>query len=104
VSILPITPNPLRIEDALAQSAPLELLQRRLRESKARFDTIKHLFPTALAPHVLPGPVDALGWSLLADNNAVAAKLRHLKPDLEAALQQRGWQVSAIRIKVHSQE
>jgi hypothetical protein len=51
---------------------------------------------------VAPGPVDEEGWSLLAANAAVAAKLRQIKPRLETILQERGWQVSSIRIKVQS--
>ena len=58
--------------------------------------------PAGGAAHVVPGPVDDEGWSLLAANAAVAAKLRQLKPRLEALLQERGWQVSSIRIKVQS--
>jgi hypothetical protein len=46
--------------------------------------------------------VDEEGWSLLAANAAVAAKLRQIKPRLETILQERGWQVSSIRIKVQS--
>jgi len=58
--------------------------------------------PAALAPHVRAGPVDDDGWSLLAANASVAAKLRQLQPRLEEVLSRRGWQVSAIRIKVQS--
>ena len=102
MSILPVTPSPVRIDEALAQSAPLTSLQQRVRESNARFDAVKHMLPATMAPYVSPGPVDTDGWSLLAANNSVAAKLRHLKPDLEVALKQRGWPASAIRIKVQS--
>ena len=38
---------------------------------------VRPLLPAALARHVRPGPVDAEGWSLLAANAGVAAKLRH---------------------------
>ena len=48
------------------------------------------------------GPVDENGWSLLAANAAVAAKLRQLQPRLEDLLRERGWAVSAIRVKVQS--
>ena len=75
-----------------------------LRDSNARFDAIHPYLPAALAPHVKPGPVDELGWSLLAANASVAAKLRQLQPRLEAVLKERGWQVSAIRVKVQSSD
>ena len=38
----------------------------------------------ALMASVQPGPLDEDGWSLLVANAAVAAKLRHLLPRLEA--------------------
>ena len=98
----PVTPDALRIEQALQQSAPLAHLQALLRDSNARFDAIRAGLPAALAPHIKPGPVDETGWSLLAANASVAAKLRQLQPRLEDMLRERGWQVSAIRVKVQS--
>ena len=85
--------------DALARSAPLALLQRRLRESNARFETLRGVLPPALAPHVRPGPLDADGWTLLAANTAVAAKLRQLQPRLEAALLDGGWPAATFRLQ-----
>jgi hypothetical protein len=99
---LPVTPNALTIASALDRSAPLAQLQQLMRDSNARFDAIRSELPTLLAPHVRPGPVDDQGWSLLAANAAVAAKLRQLQPRLEDCLRARGWQVSAIRVKVQS--
>jgi len=98
----PVTPDALRIEQALQQSAPLARLQSLMRDSKARFDAIRPGLPEALAPHIRPGPVDETGWSLLAANASVAAKLRQLQPRLEELLRERGWEVSAIRVKVQS--
>ena len=98
----PVTPDALRIEQALRQSAPLVRLQQLLRDSNARFDAIRPSLPAALAPHVKPGPVDDAGWSLLAANASVAAKLRQLQPRLEDILRERGWQVSSIRVKLQS--
>ena len=73
-----------------------------MRDSNARYDAIRAELPALLSAHVRPGPVDEQGWSLLAANASVAAKLRQLQPRLEDVLRQRGWQVSAIRIKVQS--
>lgn len=98
----PITPDALRLRDALARSSPLAALQSRLRESNERFETIRSTLPPALALHVRPGPLDAEGWSLLAANPAVAAKLRQLQPRLESGLAARGWPPLALRIKVRS--
>ena len=98
----PVTPDALRIEQALRQSEPLVRLQSLMRDSNARFDAIRPGLPAARAPHVKPGPVDETGWSLLAANASVAAKLRQLQPRLEDLLRERGWKVSAIRVKVQS--
>jgi hypothetical protein len=92
----------MRLAQALQRSEPLVRLGQLLRDSAARFDAIRPCLPAALAPHVKPGPVDELGWSLLAANASVATKLRQLQPRLEAQLKERGWEVSAIRIKVQS--
>lgn len=99
----PVTPDALRLQDALRRSAPLARLQELMRESTARFDAIAPALPAGLAAHVRPGPLDETGtWSLLAANAAVAAKLRQLKPRLEALLRERGCEPSAIRIRVQS--
>ena len=97
-----MTPNALRIEQAIAQSVPLARLQQRIHESKLRFEAIRAYLPAALAMHVRPGPLDELGWSLLAANASVAAKLRQLLPRFETALREGGCEVSAIRVKVQS--
>jgi hypothetical protein len=95
-----MTPNALPIETVLRSSVPLARLQKLLRDSMDRFEAIGPHLPSALVPHIRPGPIDENGWSLLAANPSVAAKLRHLQPRLEQILQERGLQTSSIRIKV----
>lgn len=95
-------PDALPIQEALQRSGPLERLQQRLADSRARFEAVRASIPEALRAHVSAGPVDDTGWTLLARNAAVAAKLRQLQPRLESSLRQRGWQVTAIRIHVQS--
>ena len=97
-----MTPDALRIEEAIQRSVPLVRLQQRILESKLRFDTICACLPATLAIHVRPGPLDETGWSLLAANASVAAKLRQLLPRVETALRESGLEVSAIRVKVQS--
>jgi hypothetical protein len=92
----PATP----IGEALTRSAPLARLQALMRESHARFELVRPLLPGALSQQVRPGPVDEEGWSLLAANTAVAAKLRQLVPRLEAILRERGLPVASIRIRI----
>lgn len=95
-----LTPAALPIGEALRASAPLARLTERLRESAAMFAAIEASLPSALASHVSPGPLDEAGWSLLAANAAVAAKLRQLVPRFEDRLRDSGHPVAAIRIKV----
>lgn len=98
----PLVPDSLPVAEALRRSTPLAQLRARLQDSQDRFDAIRPALPETLARSIAPGPVDEEGWALLAANAAVAAKLRQLKPRLEAILRQRGWQVSSIRIRVQS--
>lgn len=98
----PLVPAALGIGDALDRSSPLRLLRERLVDSRARFDAVRDLLPTPLAAHVRPGPVDDSGWTLLAASTAVAAKLRQLLPRIEQRLVERGWQVSATKVRVQS--
>jgi len=90
----------LPLSDALQASEPLARLAERLRESKRRFDCIAPMLPGALATQAQPGPVDVHGWTVLAANPAVAAKLRQLVPLLAAALDKAGHAALPIRIKV----
>lgn len=99
----PVTPDALRLREALARSSPLAALQARLRESSARFEAIRPALAPALAAHVRPGPLDADGWSLLAANPAVAAKLRQLQPRLQARLAECGRPPLALRVKVSAE-
>jgi hypothetical protein len=75
-------------------------LFQRVQESNARLARVRPLLPAALQSQVRAGPVDEAGWSLLASNAAVAAKLRHLLPLIDKALREAGWAPTAIRIKV----
>ena len=97
-----MTPDALRIEQALQLSAPLARLRERVEDSNARFEAIRPSLPLAMSAHVKPGPVDEQGWSLLAANASVAAKLRQLQPRLEQIVRDHGWTVSTIRVKVES--
>ncbi|WP_422043748.1 hypothetical protein [Roseateles sp.] len=91
------------IAQALTQHDGLARLGVLLKESNRRMDLIKPCLPGALVRFVRPGPVDEEGWSLIAANAAVAAKLRHLHPRLEDLLKESGMQPSKVRIKVQQQ-
>jgi hypothetical protein len=90
----------LPLADALRASVPLARLAQRLRESKQRFECIAPLLPETLAAHAQPGPVDGHGWTVLAANAAVAAKLRQLVPHLAARLIEHGFADLPLRVKV----
>ncbi|MEO8079903.1 MAG: hypothetical protein ABI641_05190 [Caldimonas sp.] len=90
----------LPMGEVLRSSAPLARLTERLRESKAMLATIASGLPPGLTSHVRPGPLDDEGWSLLAANAAVAAKLRQLVPRFDELLRAGGHRPGAIRIKV----
>ena len=71
-------------------------------ESSARLKSIEALIPASLRKAVRAGPIEGTVWCLILDNNAVASKIRQLLPALESHLRTQGWDVSAIRLKVHT--
>jgi hypothetical protein len=79
-------PPTLPIGDAIAASERLSALVARVRESMAHLDTVRALLPADLSARVRAGPLDDDGWTLLVDGPAAAAKLRQMRPSLEAAL------------------
>ena len=72
-------------------------------ESSARLKTVESLIPVALRKAVRAGPIEGTVWCLILDNNAIASKIRQLLPSLESHLRTKGWEVSAIRLKVQAQ-
>ena len=98
----PAVPLPVSMAGAIANSVSLAGLAMRLRESNERFAAIASQLPGELARELRPGPIDDEGWSLLASNAAVAAKLRHLLPRLAEELRSRGWRDLPIRVRLRS--
>jgi hypothetical protein len=92
----------LPLSDALQASEPLARLAERLRESKRRFECIAPVLPGTLAAQAQPGPVDMHGWTVLAANAAVAAKLRQLVPLFVARLAEHGFAELPLRVKVQN--
>jgi hypothetical protein len=95
-------PLGLPLARALDQSASLANLARRMAQSNGRFAAISLHLPVAMQALVRPGPIDDEGWSLLASNAAVAAKLRHLLPRLADALREQGWPELPIRVHIQA--
>jgi hypothetical protein len=96
------TPLGLCAAEALRRHPALDALRRRMADSNARLACIAPCLPTALRAQVQAGPLDDDGWSLLAANAAVAAKLRHLLPTLHDTLRAQGWQATAIRVRLQA--
>jgi hypothetical protein len=88
------------IDQALAGSAPLAQLARRMQASQDRLAAVLPLLPPAMRGAVRAGPIDEAGWSLLVSSNAVAAKLRQMVPALEARLRTQGFEVLPVRVKL----
>lgn len=81
-------------------SGSLAGLRLRLQRSQACLQAVLPTLPPGLRPHLLAGPWDDQGWTLLTRQAAALTKLRHLKPHMERALQQAGLSVPELRIHV----
>ena len=90
------------VEQAAQDSPTLARLAQLARESGERLKAIEPLIPAPLRRWVRPGPSEGTSWCLLVEGSAAAAKLRQLLPALQARLCDRGWQVTAIRLKVQA--
>jgi len=93
---------PVSVQQAAEDSPTLARLAQLARESGERLKAVEPLIPVALRRAVKPGPIEGPAWCLLVEGNAAAAKLRQVLPAMQALLCNRGWQVSAIRIRVQA--
>ncbi|MFL6694577.1 MAG: hypothetical protein ACJ8GO_16655 [Ramlibacter sp.] len=93
---------PVSVQQAAEDSPTLARLAQLARESGERLKAVEPLIPAALRRVVKPGPIEGSAWCLLVEGNAAAAKLRQVLPAMQALLCDRGWQVSAIRIRVQA--
>lgn len=90
------------LEQAVDAAPSLASLQERIRDSQRYLDEVRNLLPTALRSQVQAGPVTDHEWCMLVGNSAVSTKLRQLVPLLLATLNEKGAQITAIRIKVQT--
>jgi hypothetical protein len=88
------------LQQAASNSPTLARLVALAKDSNDRLKAVRGLMPEALWSSVQAGPIDGSNWCLLVNNNAVSAKLRQLSPALLAHLRTKGWDVTAIRLKV----
>ena len=94
--------HPVTVQQAAEDSPTLARLAELARESGERLRAVESLIPATLRHAVRPGPIEGSAWCLLVDGSAAAAKLRQVLPALQAQLCGRGWEVTAIRIKVQA--
>jgi len=92
--------NPVSLQQATRDSPVLARLTELSRDSIARLKAIEPMIPAVLRSAITAGPIDGANWCLIVNSNAAAAKIRQLLPTLEAHLRAKGWQISAIRLKV----
>lgn len=93
-------PAPTPIADALRGHNALNRLGQGLQDARRRFEAIAPALPAALAAQLQPGQVDDDGWTLMAANSAVAAKLRQLLPRLEERLHKADLHPARIRVRL----
>jgi Dna[CI] antecedent, DciA len=98
----PAIPAPRTLADAIDRHDGLASLAKRLAQSDARWAAVRSRLPEPLCEHLRPGPIDDEGWTVLASNAAVAAKLRHLLPHLQSALREQGWPELEIRVRIRA--
>ncbi|HTI18397.1 MAG TPA: DciA family protein [Trinickia sp.] len=95
----PSRPRP--VADLLGRSDTFAALRAGVEQIAALERDLAQLLPDYLATSVEPSFIkDGGALTLYAAHSALAARLRHLEPRLVADLQQRGWNVRSVAIKV----
>ena len=95
--------RPQAVSDVLDRTDAFLALRAGVEQVAALQRDLSALLPDYLASNVEPGFIKDGVLALFAAHNALAARLRHLEPRLLADLQQRGWAVDALRIRVRPQ-
>ena len=93
-------PRPQPIAEVLGRSDTFAALRAGVEQIAALERDLAQLLPDYLAKSVEPGFIKDGTLTLFAAHSALAARLRHLEPRLLSDLQQRGWNVRALAIKV----
>lgn len=88
------------LEQAAGEAPTLAALQERIRASATCLKIIKPLLPVSLRTLVQAGPLQDDEWCLLVASASVSTKLRQLVPTMIRQLNQKGYQITRIRLKV----
>jgi hypothetical protein len=97
------TRRPQPLAEVLNRTDAFAALRAGVEQIAALERDLQRLLPDYLASSVEPGFIKDGVLALFAAHNALAARLRHLEPRLLSDLQQRGWAVNALRIRVRPQ-
>ncbi|MBB5419321.1 hypothetical protein HDG42_005380 [Paraburkholderia sp. JPY171] len=95
--------RPQPLAEVLGRTDAFAALRAGVEQIAALEKDLRELLPDYLATSVEPGFIKEGVLALFAAHNALAARLRHLEPRLLADLQQRGWPVQALKIRVRPQ-
>jgi hypothetical protein len=100
----PFTPlKPQPVSEVLGRTAEFAALRAGVEQVAALERDLAQLLPDYLATSVEPGFVKDGALTLFTAHSALAARLRQLEPSLIAELQQRGWNVRTVAVKVRPQ-
>lgn len=99
---LPPPANASPVVKLLERNETFAQLRAGIEQISALKQDLATALPNYLAPNISVGPIKNGLLTLLTAHNALAARLRHLEPSLLQALQQRGWSVDTIKIRVQS--
>jgi hypothetical protein len=92
--------RPQAVAEVLGRTDAFAALRAGVEQITALERDMAQLLPGYLATNVEPGFVKDGTLTLFAAHSALAARLRHLEPGLLSDLQQRGWAVRTLAIKV----
>lgn len=95
--------RPQPVAEVLGRTDAFAALRAGVEQIAALEKDLRELLPDYLATSVEPGFIKDGVLALFAAHNALAARLRHLEPRLLSDLQQRGWPVNALKIRVRPQ-
>jgi hypothetical protein len=95
--------RPQPVAEVLNRTDAFAALRAGVEQMVAMKRDLGQLLPDYLATSVEPGFVKDGALSLFAAHNALAARLRQIEPRLLSELQQRGWAVNSLKIRVRPQ-